>query len=133
MRSPILAMCRHAAFAILLALFGAASASDLVSAQSAALTSNRHYLQWQHFHQPRAYPGNTIPAGAYRAAAQDYARKFGIVPGQAAANINVNTWTPIGPAPINPGGLAVSGRINSIAIDPTNTNIIYIAAATGGV
>ena len=48
-----------------------------------------------------------------------------------------NTWVPIGPGPINgsqiPGRGPSTGRIDGIAADPTNPNVIYIAAAGGGV
>ncbi|HZY90739.1 MAG TPA: S8 family serine peptidase, partial [Gemmataceae bacterium] len=51
--------------------------------------------------------------------------------------LNGNSWSLIGPAPVAngqvPGNLAVSGRMVGIAADPTNANIIYIAAAGGGV
>jgi hypothetical protein len=51
--------------------------------------------------------------------------------------LSPSTWTPIGPAPINGGGVPgagpVSGRITGIAADPTNAKIIYIASAGGGV
>lgn len=51
--------------------------------------------------------------------------------------LNTNSWTPIGPAPINSitpfGNGVVSGRITGIAADPNNVNIIYITAAGGGV
>ena len=46
-------------------------------------------------------------------------------------------WSLIGPAPLDggqvPGNLAVSGRVAGLAADPTNANIIYMAAAGGGV
>jgi photosystem II stability/assembly factor-like uncharacterized protein len=43
-------------------------------------------------------------------------------------------WTSLGPAPeVGPGALAVSGRVDGIATDPTNPNIIYVATASGGV
>lgn len=47
--------------------------------------------------------------------------------------LSPTTWTPMGPAPIGSGSSAYSGRINAIAADPTNANIIYIAASSGGV
>jgi hypothetical protein len=52
--------------------------------------------------------------------------------------LSPTTWTAIGPAPITNGqtnGLPspVSGRITSIAADPSNANIIYAGAASGGV
>lgn len=58
-----------------------------------------------------------------------------------AANLPINnstfpnpgsTWTPLGPAPLNEGGSA-SGRIAAVAVDPTNSSNIYVAAAGGGV
>src|ERR1017187_7415885 len=45
---------------------------------------------------------------------------------------NTATWTALGPAPLNEGGSA-SGRIAGLAVDPTNSNNIYVAAAGGGV
>ncbi len=39
-------------------------------------------------------------------------------------------WKPLGPFNYPGSGL---GRINAIAIHPTNTNIIYVGAATGGI
>jgi photosystem II stability/assembly factor-like uncharacterized protein len=50
------------------------------------------------------------------------------------------TWTGVGPAPLvglgahdNGSTGTTSGRITGIAPDPTNTNIIYIATAGGGI
>ncbi len=47
-------------------------------------------------------------------------------------------WTAIGPAPIPNGQTqtrvdSVTGRLTAIAIDPTNSNIVYVGAAQGGV
>jgi Calx-beta domain len=46
-------------------------------------------------------------------------------------------WTPIGPAPL-PNGVGsnsgpTSGRVTSIAVDPTNPNKVYLGTAQGGV
>jgi len=122
-----------------IALFVAGLCSNPVAAQPQVPGSK--YKQWVYFHQPRAYPSTTIPGGAYAAARQQYERAFGHAPGQAAPVINQNTWGSIGPAPItntgwnptNSGQFNQTGRINSIAVDPTNNNVIYIGAATGGV
>jgi hypothetical protein len=46
------------------------------------------------------------------------------------------SWTAIGPAPLDGGYSDVggdSGRIDGVAADPTNADIVYIAAAGGGV
>jgi photosystem II stability/assembly factor-like uncharacterized protein len=46
-------------------------------------------------------------------------------------------WTAMGPAPITngqtPGQQPVSGRISAIAADPNDANVLYLAAAGGGV
>ncbi len=50
---------------------------------------------------------------------------------------NPGSWNAIGPNPIPngqvTGALAVSGRVTSFAIDPTNTNKVYMGTAQGGV
>ena len=51
--------------------------------------------------------------------------------------LNTVSWTPLGPAPINsgtaPGNLSSSGRTTAVAADPTDANILYIGAASGGI
>ena len=48
--------------------------------------------------------------------------------------LEVGSWTPIGPQPTSAGtNFVTSGRVNSIAIDPRNNNIVYAGAAEGGV
>ena len=50
---------------------------------------------------------------------------------------NPGSWNSIGPNPIPNGQVspsqAVSGRVTSFAIDPTNTNKVYMGTAQGGV
>src|SRR5438094_10212403 len=56
--------------------------------------------------------------------------------GPTSIPLNSTTWTLIGPAPINPSQTfqsPASGRLAGIAAHPTDPNIIYIAAASGGV
>ncbi len=47
-------------------------------------------------------------------------------------NLLLSSWTPIGPAPIPNGSFPWSGRVVSIAVHPTNPNIVYVGAAQGG-
>lgn len=54
-----------------------------------------------------------------------------------SASVAISSWVPIGPAP-TVNGLTdytepASGRITGVAAHPTNPNVIYIAAAGGGV
>jgi photosystem II stability/assembly factor-like uncharacterized protein len=57
--------------------------------------------------------------------------------GQAQANqslrISRNTWTALGPAPLQGFGETFSGRVTGIAAHPTDPNTIYVTAAGGGV
>ena len=43
------------------------------------------------------------------------------------------TWTAIGPAPLGNPGSSLSGRVTTVVVDPTNSNIVYLGAAQGGV
>src|SRR6266508_2470960 len=128
-------------FAIVVASFGPVSAqapTDVLTRlrslppgmQTNAL---RRYL---YFYEPRAYPNQQIPAGAMERARRDHEQKFGPIrpqqPAPGSPQFAQTQWTAIGPNQISTSP-TTSGRINSIAIDPTNTNIIYIGAATGGV
>jgi uncharacterized protein (TIGR03437 family) len=98
------------------------------------------------FYSQRMYPSGSIPPNARRSAmaqidAIDLAARAqrqlartaakGAVP-FALATDSVN-WTAIGPRPTNPGTSATSGRVNAIAIDPRDNNVVYIGAAEGGV
>src|SRR3954447_9871104 len=51
--------------------------------------------------------------------------------------LSATSWAPLGPAPINsgtaPGNLSSSGRTSAIAAHPTNPDILYVGAASGGV
>ncbi|MBI3850749.1 MAG: SBBP repeat-containing protein [Verrucomicrobia bacterium] len=55
----------------------------------------------------------------------------------ATRTLSGSTWSSVGPAPVASGQAPtcqpVSGRITGVAAHPTDTNIIYIAAASGGV
>lgn len=58
-----------------------------------------------------------------------YSREPLLLPKVQAAN-----WVPIGPQPVNMlyGRDPSSGRVSSVAVDPLNPNIVYAAAAGGG-
>ena len=87
------------------------------------------YKRWEYFWSTRVKVGGTLPNrkdinNSYSEFKQNYlSNKNNTI--QAG-----NEWIPLGP--FNQPGAGV-GRINAIAIHPTNTNIIYVGAATGGV
>jgi hypothetical protein len=47
--------------------------------------------------------------------------------------LNGTAWSPIGPSPIAEGGTNDNGLVSSIAVNPHNSNIIYIGTVGGGV
>jgi photosystem II stability/assembly factor-like uncharacterized protein len=47
--------------------------------------------------------------------------------------LNGKVWAPIGPSPIIEGALRANGLVSSIAISPSNSNVIYIGTQGGGV
>ncbi len=68
----------------------------------------------------------------------DSVKKFDHAPvGQIFTQPDYKSWTFIGPKPIHnepwSGNADVSGRVTSIAVDPTNTQVAYITGAQGGV
>jgi uncharacterized protein (TIGR03437 family) len=96
-------------------------------------------LNW--FYSQRAYPNASIPAGARRKAILEIERMDAAVrarrqaQGEAAAGTDALTWRQIGPQPTRYAGspYLTAGRVNAIAIDPRNSNVVYIGAAEGGV
>lgn len=95
------------------------------------------------FFHPRAYPGKTTPAGVLdRAMKQTVALRRSSTD-RAAVNIN---WSRVGPNPIatiGPDAAAASGqyggapplagRVSAIAPAPSNSNIVYLGGANGGI
>ncbi|MEA2936035.1 MAG: hypothetical protein QOD74_2681, partial [Variibacter sp.] len=116
----------------------AQSTDQVVSAlQAMPVEAQRNSLRrYMYFYERRAYPFEKIPAGAMTRARQDHERKFGPIrppkPDLGSPAFAQNTWTEIGPTNIATSQ-TTSGRVNSIAIDPSNTSVLYAAAATGGV
>lgn len=81
----------------------------------------------------RAFPADSVPAGAFPAAVQAMQN---MQPLQAAEAMSA--WENIGPAPMLNSMMGqqpvnVSGRVRALAIDPRNSNVVYLGAALGGV
>jgi len=99
------------------------------------------------FYSQRSYPRTEIPAGARLNAIAEIKRidravrashqqplATAAVDGGLAATLDAATWTSIGPKPTDLGSTYVTaGRVNAIAIDPRDNNVVYIGAAEGGV
>src|SRR5882762_9025976 len=75
-------------------------------------------MQWMN--RARAYPNADIPANAYASAMNQYNARFG-----NQQTSTVGSWTSIGPN-------NVGGRTLCVAIDPVDTNKIWLGSAGGG-
>jgi uncharacterized protein (TIGR03437 family) len=95
------------------------------------------------FYGQRAYPYGRIPSGARIKAIEeiraiDRAARLrhaaGRTTSRAATTLDSTTWTSIGPRPTDVGSTYVTaGRVNAVAIDPRDSNVVYVGAAEGGV
>lgn len=91
------------------------------------------------FLHQRAYPFDRIPVGARQKAFQQLERlRVGRRESQSSfAQVSLTNpfqWNSIGPMPISEGTLStVIGLVDSIAVDPRNSNIVYAAANVGGI
>src|SRR5258708_16970644 len=99
------------------------------------------------FYSQRSYPRTHIPAGARlnaiaeirridRAARASHQQQLAAaaIDGSLAAALDAATWTSIGPRPTDlSSNYVTAGRVNAIAIDPRDNNVVYIGAAEGGV
>jgi photosystem II stability/assembly factor-like uncharacterized protein len=86
------------------------------------------------FYFKRAYPFGRVPADARRIAWESRPKAKKSVREQSAQQ---QIWSPIGPAPTRSElfenwGLT-SGRINAIAVSPSDPQVVLLGAATGGV
>ena len=108
------------------------SPSPLTDHAPASALAHDHRSQDEWFHGQRAFPDEQLAPGALVRARQSLERA------PLARAVDANPWTSIGPSPIGSGGQAdptgpVSGRIAAIATHPSNSNVAYIGAASGGV
>lgn len=86
-----------------------------------------------YFAAQRAYPLTTLPPNARVAAFQ---QAESMLPVQAAAQLP--RWQNIGPAPMIASSagrqsIEVTGRVRALAVDPRDSNVVYLGAAQGGV
>ena len=98
----------------------------------------RRRQEW--FYGQRAYPHKHIPAGARLRALRELDRKMAAErqassPGYLLAPSINASWSFIGPQPIDTPYTypVVSGRVTALAVDPRNSNTVYLGAAQGGV
>src|SRR5258708_31810305 len=98
------------------------------------------------FYSQRSYPRAQIPAGARLNAIAEIKRidravraihqrppAAAAIDASLAATLDASTWTSIGPRPTDLGSTYVTaGRVNAIAIDPRDNNVVSMGAPDGG-
>jgi len=95
-------------------------------------TGYKQFLRYVEFMKPRVYPSGNFPEDAlWKATVEKEANRL------KSGTSNASDWKPIGPVLVptfsdgtSPGG---SGRVNCIAFHPTDQNIIYVGAPSGGI
>lgn len=80
-------------------------------------------LKW--FYEQRAYPLGYIPE-YWREEALNHIKQHNVKNNNEKFSAASLSWTPLGPGNIG-------GRIRSIIVHPSNSNIIYVGAVSGGV
>jgi MYXO-CTERM domain-containing protein len=115
----------------------------------------RRRLREEHWFMQRAYPAGAIPEGAYASAEAAWSKIPRVLPRGAGATRPLGptpppgpapdpakaTWDFLGPAPLDvskgayatPNMSPTAGRTSAIAVDPTNSSIVYLGTAMGGV
>ena len=103
------------------------------------------YLRQQWFYEQRAFPLGFIPGGARQSGLRQLdrmiAQQRALVlsrprPMVAASSSSATSWSLIGPQPTNnlvARSTPTAGRVSAIALDPGNSNVIYLGGAEGGV
>ena len=88
------------------------------------------FRRWQHYWEPRLMEDRSFPeAGRTLNSFQDFLR--GYRGPRGAGRFQPANFSSLGPSTTN-GGYAGTGRINSLAFHPTNSNIIYAGTSAGG-
>jgi PKD repeat protein len=88
------------------------------------------FKRWENFMEPRVYPSGKLPSGQLY---HEFLKRKKNKPKNSKTSGN---WTHMGPYEV-PSGISDDvlvgvGRINAIAFHPTDENIIYIGAPSGG-
>lgn len=90
----------------------------------------KQFKRWEWFWNDRVDPlsGEFPKTSAFRELS-NYQLEHPVLKGTTGAS--TGNWTPMGPTS-TPGGYAGLGRLNCVAFSPSNTSVIYVGAASGG-
>jgi photosystem II stability/assembly factor-like uncharacterized protein len=97
--------------------------------------TSKPWLRLDWLYKPRAFPNAEVPRNAWHDAWLQKKNLPTWHPRPQGIGIEaLGTWEHMGPNATNPGaGLSWTGRVHAIAVNPADTNIIYIGHAKGGV
>jgi photosystem II stability/assembly factor-like uncharacterized protein len=106
---------------VLIMLLFTASRYNKTNKQIEGEASSEAFEALQFLGNAAAFPNANVPSDAYGKAWDFYKRNFNYT----AAKSQSTSWTSLGPN-------NVGGRTNCIAIDPSDTNIVWLGSASGG-
>ncbi len=89
----------------------------------------KNYKRWEWFWQQRVYPDGKFPPSDVTYIEYQKLQKF--EKSNKDRTLTVGSWQSLGPE-TNNGGYGGLGRINVVREHPTNSNIIFAGAASGG-
>lgn len=94
----------------------------------------KQFKRWEYFMEPRVNSAGIIANPSLPwLEHQKFQRNYGLTKGNLSNKTASSNWTPIGPSSWNAIGWNPGiGRVNVVAVDPNNSNIIYIGTPAGG-
>ncbi|PKP46390.1 MAG: hypothetical protein CVT95_07060 [Bacteroidetes bacterium HGW-Bacteroidetes-12] len=92
----------------------------------------KQFKRWEYFMEPRVNAQGVIPdPGKTWEEFQKFQKKYAST--KADKSNKTSNWSPLGPTSWNSIGWNPGiGRINTVAVDPNNSNVIYVGAPAGG-
>jgi photosystem II stability/assembly factor-like uncharacterized protein len=90
------------------------------------------FKRWEWFWKPRVYPSGQFPnpMQLYNATVL---RARGVQQQSSNARLTpFSNWTALGPT-VSPGDIRGLGRVNCVRVDPSNSSILWVGTASGGV
>lgn len=91
----------------------------------------KQFKRWEWFWQTRLTQDGKLPNHSdYFRELQNH-RQSGTPRKNKSDKTMAASWTSLGPS-ASPGGYAGLGRLNCVAVHPTNSNILWVGAASGG-
>lgn len=91
----------------------------------------KQFKRWENFMEPRVYPSGYLNNNAYWKAYKLQKQTYSLKNNKDT----VSNWVPLGPSDTPTefgGGKRGNGRINCIAFDPNNNDIIWVGTPSGG-